>query len=826
MSPPLTPRAAFRRRLALLMLAFLVAAGAMAAQMVRLGVADADHALAEAERRLSRERWIPTVRGRILDRNGRILAQNRPTYEVAIDYRVLSGEWAATHARRHARRAHAKAWPILTEAQREEVVARFEPLYTRHVAAMERRVQTTLGIAPQEFADRKQRILDRVRRTAGSVAEFRLDRSKREQLERGRWLTPEIYAILQERAAAPIAAQREPHVVGDAADDTAFALIRLQDATAQIAPPDAGRGSPDAGRGFPNAGPDAQADPVGAAEEVPLLPGLVVRRSEERQYPYDHARVTLARDSLPTPLRSDEPVTLELEGVAAHLIGWMGSRPLESDVARRAALLEADPDFAARALVNTLDRQGPDARIDRGQYKDGDPVARAGVEWSREADLRGFRGLRTERLDTGQAQTIPPEPGGDVTLTLDIHLQARVQAILDPRFGLTQTQPYHSAAPGSLPIGTPLNSAAVVIDVDSGDVLAMVTSPSFSRDDLKDNPKALFEDALNTPLVNRAIAKPYPPGSVLKALILCGAVTHGHYTLGQRIRCRGYLLPDNDKVLRCWIYREVYGYSNHSIRFGRDLDAVDALTASCNIFFYTMGRRMGASAIADTLRTFGVGTRFNLGVGAEFPGSIGTIQTVTDEDGNPTNIYTNDGAGLTEFDATIMGIGQGPIAWTPLHAANAYTTLARMGVAITPRVIDDGSAPKSRETSLDRRAIVAALEGLDGVVNNPDNGTAHHLTFDTGREPIFNTPGVHVWGKSSTAQAPPLFLDNPARDAEGNRIPIRSGDHAWFTALVGREGERPRYAISVIVEYGGSGGRVGGPIVNQIIRALVDEGYL
>ncbi len=826
MSRPLTPRAAFRRRLALLMVAFLAAAGAMAAQMVRLGVANADQALAEAERRLSRERWIPTVRGRILDRNGRILAQNRPTYEVAIDYRVLSGEWAARHAHAHARRVHAKAWPILTEAQREAVVARFEPRYVRHVAAMERRVQNTLGITPQEYADRKQRILDRVGRTVSSVAEFRLERYRREQLEQGRWLTPELYATLQERAAAPIAAQREPHVIGDVADDTAFALIRLQDATAQITPPDAGSGFPDAGSGFPDAAPGTEAELGDLAEEVPLLPGLLVRRSEERQYPYDHARVTLARDSLPTPLRSDEPLTLELEGVAAHLIGWMGSRPLESDTQRRAALLEADPDFAARALVNTLDRRGPESRIDRGQYRDGDPVARAGVEWAREADLRGFRGLRTERLDTGEAQTIPPEPGRDVTLTLDIHLQARVQAILDPRLGLTQTQPYHSAAPGTLPVGTPLNAAAVVIEVDSGDVLAMVTSPSFSRDALRDNPKALFEDRLNTPLVNRAIAKPYPPGSVLKALILCGAVTQGHYTLGRRIHCRGHLLPDNDKVLRCWIYREVFGYSNHSIRFGRDLDAVDALTASCNIFFYTMGRRMGAPAIAETLRTFGVGTRFNLGVGAEFPGSIGTIRTVTDDDGNPTNIYTNDGAGLTEFDATIMGIGQGPIAWTPLHAANAYTTLARMGVAITPRVIDDGSPPEIRETSLDRRAIAAALEGLDGVVNNPDNGTAHHLTLDTGREPIFNTPGIHVWGKSSTAQAPPLYPDNPARDAEGNPIPVRSGDHAWFTALVGREGERPRYAISVIVEYGGSGGRVGGPIVNQIIRALVDEGYL
>lgn len=808
----LSPRAAFRRRLALIMAGFLLASAAMAAQMVRLGVGQSQQALAEAERKLSRERWIPTVRGSILDRKGRVLAQNRPTYEVAVDFPVLSGEWALKRARDHARRTHAKAWPMLTTEQREQVVARFLPVYELHVEAMERLIQQTLSLTPEDYAQRKQRILDRVNRTASSVARTRLERYRREQIERGRAISPELYATLLERAEEPIAAQREPHVIGDVADDVAFNLIRLQDATAAIYSPDR-----------PATSQDQTADDP---EIVPRLPGLIVRRSEERQYPYDRSRVTIARDSLPTPLKSDEPLTFEIEGVAAHVIGWMGSRPLESDVDRRAQQLAADPARAERALVNTLDRRGPDNRIDRGQYRNGDPVARAGVEWSREATLRGLRGLRTERLDTGQQQTIPPEPGQDVTLTLDIHLQARVQGILDPRLGLTQVQPYHSAVPTKLPVGTPLNAAAVVIEVDSGDVLALVTSPSFSRTALREAPETLYDDELNTPLTNRAIAKPYPPGSVLKALTLCGAVTHGHYTLGQRIACKGHLLPNRPDILRCWIYRPVYGMSNHSIQFGHDLDAVDALTASCNIFFYQLGRRMGARTIADTLRTFGVGTHFNLGVGAEFPGSIGPITTVTDERGNPTNIYTNDGRGLTEFDATIMGIGQGPIAWTPLHAANAYTTLARMGVAITPRVINDGTVPEPRETDIDPRAIAAALEGLSGVVNNPDTGTAHHLTLETGREPIFNTPGLRVWGKSSTAQAPPIILKDAPRDAEGNEIPIRSGDHAWFTALVGREGDRPRYAISVIVEYGGSGGRVGGPIVNQIIRALADEGYL
>jgi penicillin-binding protein 2 len=798
MPRPRTPRAAFRRRLALLMILFLAASAAMAAQMVRLGVVQADTALAEAERRLYRQRWVPTVRGRILDRHGRVLAQNRPTYEVAIDFRVLSGQWSRDRAAEHARRVHAAAWPMLTAQQREAVVARFLPLYEAHVRTMERRVQGVLGVEAEAYEERKARILAQVEQTASAVARARMERFRREQVERGRWLTPEIYAVLEERATAPIAAEREPHVVGDASDEVAFDLIRLLDAVARVGPPEADRAVEEEAPGARSA-------------TVPLLPGLEVRRSEDRQYPYDRARVTVPRDTLPGPVRDAEPLALELEGVAAHVVGWMGSRALATDVERRAEALASDPGLAARALIATREGRAP---VDRGRYLPGDPAPRAGVEWSHEATLRGLRGLRTERLDIARAERIEPEPGQDVRLTLDIHLQARVQALLDPRVGLTKVQPYHGVDL-PMPVGTELAGAAVVVDVDSGEVLALVTSPSFSRRAMREDPASLFEDAVGAPLVNRAIGKPYPPGSVLKALTLCGAVTFGNHRLGERIACRGHLLPDNDQVLRCWIYRPVYGFSNHTARFGgRDPDAVEALTTSCNIFFYTLGRRMGPRRMADTLEIFGVGEPFGLGVGMEFPGSIGPM---------------GEGGGrgaLTEFDATIMGIGQGPVAWTPLHAADAYATLARMGVTIRPRVIDDGSGPHVRETSLDRRAIAAALEGLEGVVNNADHGTAYRLRLETGEERVFNTPGIRVWGKSSTAQAPPVFGPDPSRDGDGNPIPVRSGDHAWFTALAGREGDRPRYSISVIVEYGGSGGRVAGPIVNQIVRALVDEGYL
>jgi cell division protein FtsI/penicillin-binding protein 2 len=140
--------------------------------------------------------------------------------------------------------------------------------------------------------------------------------------------------------------------------------------------------------------------------------------------------------------------------------------------------------------------------------------------------------------------------------------------------------------------------------------------------------------------------------------------------------------------------------------------------------------------------------------------------------------------------------------------------------------VDDGLPPEIHETSLDRRAIELALQGLDGVVNDRRFGTANGLSVEGAREPIFNAPGVHVWGKTGTATAPPLIPKNAPRDSEGNPIPARKGDHAWVTVLVGREGDRPRYAISVMMEYAGSGGKVSGPLANQIIHALIAEGYL
>jgi cell division protein FtsI/penicillin-binding protein 2 len=116
-----------------------------------------------------------------------------------------------------------------------------------------------------------------------------------------------------------------------------------------------------------------------------------------------------------------------------------------------------------------------------------------------------------------------------------------------------------------------------------------------------------------------------------------------------------------------------------------------------------------------------------------------------------------------------------------------------------------------------------AMDGLRQAVNGP-HATGRTLTFNDIPEPIFNAPGVQVWGKTGTATAPPIMGPDP--DGPGPATPdvIEEGDHSWFVVLAGRD--RPRYAIAVVIDYGGSGGKVSGPIANQIIHALIAEGYL
>jgi len=560
--------------------------------------------------------------------------------------------------------------------------------------------------------------------------------------------------------------------------------------------------------------------------------------------------VQVDRSTLPKPLRADGYAAIPVEGLMCHILGGVRDRVYGSsrdprtgrttvgDAERRDAFLRANPEERARAFADGSHSGG----FDRGAYQEGDRVGETGVERAMEHHLRGLRGVQLRKLDTDEESLIAAEAGRDAKLTIDAILQARIQAAMDPELGLAQVQAWHGNHSATQTIGTRLFGAAVVLDIESGDILAMVSTPTYARRQLREDPDSLFDTdkypdlLVTTPAVNRAMDKAYQPGSITKALLLAGAITRGNFSLEQRIACTGHLIPSQPNIYRCWVYKQ--HATTHNVVLGHDLDGAEAIMASCNIFFFTLGRRLGVEGVVDLYRKFGVGRAFDVwGTGTGMGGGDEAGAAGGGGGGGGSPVFAGrlgrdrEGTGLALGDAIQMGIGQGPVAWTPLHAADSYATLARPGgVRIAPRLLIGSTGPtvaprrEPRELNLDSAAQAAALEGLRLAVSD-ERGTGHHISFDGVRENIFNAPqGVTIWGKTGTATASPVYADPDGPEGPLPNQLIAEGDHSWFVVLVGRG--RPQFAISVVVDFGGSGGKVSGPIANQIIHALIAEGYL
>ncbi len=788
MPPRLPVQSMFRRRLILIGLATALSCGGISAQLVRLTIVESDELRARAESRLARQHWTPTVRGRILDRKGRVLAADRAGYAIEIDYDALTGDWARTHGRTLAYRANKDAWGDWTADERATAARPFIDACAERLAQSHDRIARALGIPRQELEDRSAAIVSRVRSMKDAVRSRAERRLRDDYTARGAPIDDAAERRIASVASRPIAEELAAHPIATGvADETGFELLRLAEAESPLAIDTA----------------------LGEAPLVPVLPGVRVRNAADRIYPHDTLNVEVEMSTLPRPLASEEVRTVVVPDLATTIIGRVRDRVYADDIDARAAALEADPDLAQRARTGV--------GTDRGSYLPEDRVGHTGVERTFEHTLRGLRGVRVENLATGRTETTPADHGRDVSLTLDIALQARVRAAMDPALGLARVQDWHQNH--TLSTGTNLYGAAVVMAVDTGEVLAMVSTPTTPRDGdwsrygLTDDAQVeLFSD-LFSPELNKCLAKPYPPGSIAKAMVLAGAIERGAYTLGERIPATGHLLPDRDDVFRSWIFK-TYGIT-HRDQLGHDPEAVDALMVSANVFFYTLGRRLGPERIADLYHDYGVGSAFDLGLGSQWPGRVGTLSG------------PGDGSDLGSSDAILMGIGQGPVTWTPLHAANAYATIARAGVVIEPKLIKDGRAPQVlRDLAIDDDTYAAIMEGLYQSVHG-EFGTGVSLEYAVGgeREKIFRVPGVTVRGKTGTATAPDLQID-PDGDGPADPVTMMSGDHSWFVVLVGEDGGPARYVVSVVMDYAGSGGRVSGPICDQIVRALVTEGYL
>jgi cell division protein FtsI/penicillin-binding protein 2 len=785
----------FQRRLLFLMAAIAGCALLPMLQMGRLTLAKGDELRADAQKRLVNETWTVTSRGKVVDRKGRELAIDRPSLDIAVDYKVITGRWAEEKAIRVARKTKEAAggnWVTMSQEDREEAIRLAREPFEAHLRAMWTLFAKTAGISEEQLEQRKRDIIEQVQYGAALAMEQKRKRDLQKWEQAGKKGAPPsetVRVVIQE--------ERESHVIlRGVPDQIGFAFDRLKDIT-------------------------TDEDDVGVpgGKPLPVMPGLHVVDSARREYPYDVMTVEVDTSVFPPPLRGDVR-QIRVPGVAMHLLGRMRTKLYKEDMDRRPRV---DPSTG---------------KVDRGHYRPGDNAGQGGVEQAKEDVLRGLRGAKLKHLETGEEEITPREPGRDVTLTIDAALQARIQALFDPSLGLTVVQPWQRAkkpdeepkpnAPKDLPLGTPLNGAVVVIDVPSGDVLAMVSMPSYTHEQIATMPDTIANDPFNQAFLNRAIAKVYPPGSIVKPLVLCEAIKNGRYSPDERIECTGHFFADKPLLYRCWIYKQFH--TTHTARLGHNLDGADGIKCSCNIFFFEMGKRLGPVGMHNLYTTYGVGRD------AEPFNIFGLPELPTDQDAKQQEqqrrglLYEAMGdvkgpEKCSSQEAILMGIGQGPVDWTPLHAANGYAALARHGVLLTPRIYADAQQQR-KDLGIPARAIAQALKGLHGSANE-ENGTTHVITYpmpdgSKKSESVFSAPGISIWAKSGTADTNPFQADLGQQDG---RDELYDSDHAWCVCLAG-VGDEPRYAVACVIDYGGSGGKVAGPVANQVIHALVAEGYL
>lgn len=413
-------------------------------------------------------------------------------------------------------------------------------------------------------------------------------------------------------------------------------------------------------------------------------------------------------------------------------------------------------------------------------YRSGEFVGKSGIEKRLEGSLRGHEGQQRLEVDVrGQLlrslQTRDPFPGNRVYLTIKRDLQLAAEAAFEDHAG-----------------------AAVMLDVHSGEVLALVSRPSFNPEAFAQGISseewiALLKDPRH-PLQNKAITGQYPPGSTFKIVSALAALKSGLITASTSVDCTGKL-EVGDREFRCWKRR---GHGKTNLK--------KALKESCDVWFYQVAQDLGIDRLSETAMDLGLGSPLGIDLEGEKAGLI------------PTRDWKRRRFGAPWYDGetVIASIGQGYVLTTPLQLAVMTATMANGGTVYRPQVVkkvvdlvgnvlEDHSPEILKSTPFSQKDLMAVHTGLVAAVNEP-GGTAWSRRLE----------GVKVAGKTGTAQVVRL-KDDDDREEDEERIPYRFRDHALFVAYA--PAEAPEIAVAVVVEHGRHGSTVAAPIAMEMIAS-------
>lgn len=397
-------------------------------------------------------------------------------------------------------------------------------------------------------------------------------------------------------------------------------------------------------------------------------------------------------------------------------------------------------------------------------YRMDDLIGKAGIEKSYNNYLKGIHGGMQIEVDNRGYQVgilgiKEPTKGKDIYLTVDIRLQKFIEGLFEGARG-----------------------AISVMDPRNGEILGLVSSPSFDPNLFvtKNNPSSINEifQRDDYPMLDRLINCQYPPGSVFKVVTISAALEKERITPKTTLSCSGsYSL--GDKAFRCWRSK---GHGTQTAR--------EAIKNSCNVFFYQLGRMVGADDIANYAVKFGFGRPSSIDLADEASGLV------------PNRMWKalNKRKPWYEGETLNYAIGQGYLLVTPMQILRMIAAVANDGYLVRPylvKKIEDVNISEEEKDSINisKDTLTIVKEGLIKVVNDPD-GTGRYAKVE----------GLLIAGKTGTAQT------------------STDKTHAWFAGFA--PADEPKAALVVFLEYGGKGGLGASKAAGEIFAELKNLGYL
>ena len=361
------------------------------------------------------------------------------------------------------------------------------------------------------------------------------------------------------------------------------------------------------------------------------------------------------------------------------------------------------------------------------------------------------------------------------------------------------------------------SASVCVMDIYTGDIVSMVSNPTFDSNKFvhgisQKDWQTLIKDK-KKPLINKSLAGLYPPGSTIKPIVALSALENDVISPKKIVECKGKI-ELYGQTYHCWKDK---GHGFMNLR--------SAIKQSCDIYFYETARRLGIDRLSVTSKNFGLGSKVLQNFNEERSGIVPDTQWK----------LKNIGRGWVLGETLISGIGQGFFQTTPIQLCLMMAQLANGGYRIKPRIIDDKyelqpiidawrekfsykqddielSNPNLVKLYRNKENIKFVLDALYGATNEP-MGTSYRSRF--------TKPEYVYAGKTGTSQIRTITAEERELDLKQKDLPYERRDHALFIAFAPYK--KPRYAISVVVEHGGTGSSTAAPIAKKVIKKVLDR---